>query len=203
MDRDAAWQIVTEHVQDRGLRRHMLAVEAAMRWYARKLGQDEDPWGLTGLLHDYDWEIHPSLEQHPRDGAPLLRERGCEEPVVRAILALRANCLARGHSGLRVETLQRMIDLLNAGIHPVVPEQGSVGASGDLAPLAHIALALIGEGDVFHRGRRMRAAAALKRNGLEPIRLVAKEGLALVNGTQVMGAIGTLALLAADTPTAD
>ena len=87
MDRDAAWQIVTEHVQAAGLRRHMVAVEAAMRSYAAKLGGDAELWGLAGLLHDYDWEIHPALESHPKDGVPLLRERGCPEEVVQAILA--------------------------------------------------------------------------------------------------------------------
>jgi histidine ammonia-lyase len=120
------------------------------------------------------------------------------EPVVRAILALRANCLARGHSGIREETLRRILALLDAGIHPVVPAQGSVGASGDLAPLAHVALALMGEGEVFHRGERAPAAAALERAGLRPVELQAKEGLALINGTQVMAAIGTLALLEAE-----
>lgn len=120
------------------------------------------------------------------------------ERVVRAILALRANCLCRGHSGLRVETLERIVDFLERGIHPVVPRQGSVGASGDLAPLAHVALALIGEGEVVHRGRRMPAAEALRRAKLEPVRLAAKEGLALINGTQVMLAVGLLALLEAE-----
>lgn len=120
------------------------------------------------------------------------------ERVVRTILALRANCLARGHSGIRLETLERILELLAAGIHPVIPEQGSVGASGDLAPLAHVALALIGEGEVFYRGRRVGAVAALRRAGLTPVRLEAKEGLALINGTQVMSAIGVLALLRAE-----
>ena len=87
MNRDEAFGIMTEHVQAAGLRRHMLAVEAAMRWYAARLGMDAEAWGLAGLLHDYDWEIHPTLESHPRDGVPLLRDRGCPEPVVQAILA--------------------------------------------------------------------------------------------------------------------
>ncbi len=120
------------------------------------------------------------------------------ERVVRAILALRANCLARGHSGLRLETLERILDLLRHGIHPVVPAQGSVGASGDLAPLAHVALALVGEGQVSLRGRRLPAKVALARCGLRPLRLQAKEGLALINGTQMMSAIGCLALLRAE-----
>ena len=120
------------------------------------------------------------------------------ETTVRAILALRANCLIRGHSGLRLRTVMRLTELLKHRIHPVVPAKGSVGASGDLAPLAHVALTLIGEGDVFFDGKRTSAKRALKRCGLEPLTLEAKEGLALINGTQVMGAIGTLALLQAE-----
>ena len=85
MDRQAAWQLMTENVGAQGLRRHMLAVEAAMRWYAGKLGGDPDLWGLAGLLHDWDWEIHPTLEQHPAAGLPVLRERGADERVVQAI----------------------------------------------------------------------------------------------------------------------
>ena len=87
MTRDEAFQLMTEHVQAPGLRRHMVAVEAAMRDYAARLGGDPEPWGLAGLLHDYDWEIHPTLEAHTREGAPLLRERGVPEDVVHAILA--------------------------------------------------------------------------------------------------------------------
>ena len=87
MDRETGYQILTEHVQERGLYRHMLAVEAAMRFYAERLGHDPETWGLAGLLHDFDWEIHPNLEQHPKDGAPILRQRGCPEEVVQAILA--------------------------------------------------------------------------------------------------------------------
>lgn len=85
MDRQAAWQWMTENVAAQGLRRHMLAVEAAMRWYAAKLGADPDLWGLAGLLHDWDWEIHPTLDQHPAAGLPILRERGADERVLQAI----------------------------------------------------------------------------------------------------------------------
>jgi len=121
-------------------------------------------------------------------GRPLERE------AVRAMLLLRANTLALGHSGCRVVVVERLLDLLRLGIHPVVPEQGSVGASGDLAPLAHLALPLIGRGEVEWRGRLAPAAEALRRAGLEPLRLEAKEGLALLNGTQMMSAIGVLVL---------
>ena len=87
MDRDTAYRIVTEHVKNRGLINHMLAVEAAMRAYAAKYGGDPDYWGLAGLLHDYDWEIHPTLEAHPKEGIPLLAAAGAPEPVLQAILA--------------------------------------------------------------------------------------------------------------------
>ncbi len=87
MDRETGWQILTEHVQDPNLRRHMMAVEAAMRRYAAHLDADPETWGLAGLLHDFDWEIHPTMEQHAAEGAPILRGRGCPEEVVQAILA--------------------------------------------------------------------------------------------------------------------
>ncbi|MBI3762318.1 MAG: HDIG domain-containing protein [Chloroflexi bacterium] len=87
MNREAGWQLVTEYVKDAGLRRHMLSVEAAMRFYARKMGEDEERWGLIGLIHDFDWEIHPDLTQHPMDGAPILRARGADEEIIRVIFS--------------------------------------------------------------------------------------------------------------------
>ncbi len=87
MTREQAWGLVEAHVEAPGLRRHMVAVEAAMRAYATRLGEDPETWGLAGLLHDWDWEIHPTLESHPRDGVARLREEGCPESVVQAILA--------------------------------------------------------------------------------------------------------------------
>jgi histidine ammonia-lyase len=115
------------------------------------------------------------------------------EPTVRAMMLIRANTLAKGYSGIRLETLHALLELLNRGVHPIVPEQGSVGASGDLAPLAHMALVLIGEGEATYRGQRMAGAAALQQSGLKPVTLAAKEGVALINGTAVMAAIGCLA----------
>src|SRR6188472_137574 len=125
-------------------------------------------------------------------GAPFPRD------VVRAMLLLRANTLALGHSGCRPLLVDRLIDFLGHGIHPVVPEQGSVGASGDLAPLAHLALPLIGRGQVESGGSMVQAMIALREGGLEPLTLEAKEGLALLNGTQMMSAIGALLLADAD-----
>src|SRR5687768_11294244 len=117
-------------------------------------------------------------------------------PVVRATMALRANVLAKGFSGIRLETLDLLIALLNRHVHPVVPSRGSVGASGDLAPLAHLALVLIGEGDVWSDtgGSIETGAAALRRAGLAPAALAAKEGLALINGTQASTALLGLTL---------
>jgi histidine ammonia-lyase len=125
-------------------------------------------------------------------GAPLPRA------VVRAMLLLRANTLALGHSGCRPLLVDRLLDLLRLGVHPVIPEQGSVGASGDLAPLAHLALPLIGRGQVELGGAVMPAMIGLREAGLEPLELGPKEGLALLNGTQLMGAIGALVLADAD-----
>ncbi|HUF03101.1 MAG TPA: histidine ammonia-lyase [Aridibacter sp.] len=115
-----------------------------------------------------------------------------DEAQTRAVMLIRANTLARGYSGIRIETLQLLIDLLNKGILPVIPSQGSLGASGDLAPLAHMSLPLIGEGEVTVDGVRMPSAEALSKSGLEPVQLAAKEGLALTNGTTVMTALGLL-----------
>ena len=121
-------------------------------------------------------------------GAPL----GVSE--TRALMLLRANALARGFSGVRLETLELLVALLNRRLHPRVPSQGSVGASGDLAPLAHLALVLIGEGECLHEGRRLSGREALAAVGLSPVTLEPKEGLALINGTQLMTAVSGLAL---------
>jgi len=116
------------------------------------------------------------------------------EPESRAMLLLRANVLAKGFSGCRPALVELLVAMLNAGVQPVIPEKGSVGASGDLAPLAHLALVAIGEGEAFYKGARMAGAEALRLAGLKPIALSAKEGLALLNGTQAMNAVGGLAV---------
>jgi histidine ammonia-lyase len=126
-------------------------------------------------------------------GAPLPRE------AVRGMMLLRAAVLATGRSGARPVCCERLCELLNAGVHPVIPARGSVGASGDLAPLAHLALGMIGEGDAEHAGEVLPAAEALRRAGIAPLVLEAKEGLTLLNGTQHMTAVGGLAVLDADT----
>src|SRR5256884_1788258 len=133
----------------------------------------------------------------------LVRSHACgignplSEPEVRAMMLLRANVLALGLSGVRCEVIELLCEMLNRRIYPVVPEKGSVGASGDLAPLAHLALTLVGEGEAFFEGQRMSSAEALRRARLTSLELEAKEGLALLNGTQAMHAVGGLALLRA------
>jgi histidine ammonia-lyase len=154
----------------------------------------------VGLLADV--RVPPEeLEQLQRNvvrshacgvGQPLAREE------VRAMMLIRANVLAKGFSGIRPVVAERLCDLLNEGVTPVVPSQGSVGASGDLAPLAHIALVLIGEGEAHFQGARYAGAEALRRAGIEPIVLASKEGISLVNGTQAMLASGGLQLLVAE-----
>ncbi|MCH2470482.1 MAG: histidine ammonia-lyase [Gemmatimonadetes bacterium] len=121
-----------------------------------------------------------------------------DREAVRALMVLRANALARGHSGCRVVLVERLLELLNSGIHPRVPEFGSVGASGDLAPLAHVALALIGEGPAEKDGTESPVQGLLADAGIEPVTLGSKEGLALINGTQATTGLGILALLAAE-----
>jgi histidine ammonia-lyase len=125
-------------------------------------------------------------------GAPF------ETPVVRAMMLIRANTLAKGHSGIRLGTLRLLLDMLARGVHPIVPIQGSLGASGDLAPLAHIALTMIGLGEAEYRGERLPGEEALRRARLAPVVLEAKEGLALTNGTALMAALGSLAVIEAE-----
>jgi histidine ammonia-lyase len=133
----------------------------------------------------------------------LVRSHACgigeplSEPEVRAMMLLRANVLTLGFSGIREEVIELLCEMLNRRVHPVVPGKGSVGASGDLAPLAHLALNVIGEGEAFFEGERMATAEALRRAKLKAVELEAKEGLALLNGTQAMHAVGGLALLRA------
>ena len=129
-------------------------------------------------------------------GAPL------PEPAVRAMMVLRANALACGYSGVRPVIIDTLLRMLAEGVHPVIPEQGSLGASGDLAPLAHLALVLMGEGEAIYQGARLAGGEAMRRAGIEPVIPKAKEGIALINGTQFMSALGSLFLVDAERLTA-
>lgn len=164
----------------------------------RKLAAGATVYGVTtgfGALAN----VHLTSEQARELQHGLLRSHAVAvgEPLsaaeVRAMLVLRAHVLALGHSGVRPVLVDRLLQFLERGLLPIVPQQGSLGASGDLAPLAHLALPLIGEGEVSYDGERMSAADALARMGLEPLQLEAKDGLALINGTQAMLAVGLLA----------
>jgi histidine ammonia-lyase len=178
-------------------------VAAARRLVDEKFGIGDAIYGVTtgfGRL--------ANIQIEPKDAAQLQlnlvrsHAAGTGEPLaidfVRAAGVLRVSSLSAGHSGIRESTLDLLVALLNRGVTPVVPRQGSVGASGDLAPLAHMTLTLIGEGEAFYRGERMPSARALQLAGLEPIELGAKEGLALVNGTEVMTGIAALCQLRAE-----
>ncbi|MBE7544259.1 MAG: histidine ammonia-lyase [Bryobacteraceae bacterium] len=165
--------------------------------------QDRPVYGVnTGFGQLADVRIDPDRLESLQHN--ILRSHACgvgdplPEPVVRAIMLIRTNVLARGFSGIRAQVAKRLLALLNKGVTPVAPSRGSVGASGDLAPLAHIALVLIGEGAAFYLGRRLPGAEALAEAGIEPLSLQAKEGISLVNGTQAMLATGGLALLDAE-----
>ena len=153
----------------------------------------------VGLLADVRVPAE-ELEQLQRN---VIRSHACgvgpplADEEVRAMMLIRANVLAKGFSGIRPVVAERLCDLLNRGVTPVVPSQGSVGASGDLAPLAHIGLVLIGEGEADLAGERMQGAKALRSAGVEPVALASKEGISLVNGTQAMLALGVLQLGAA------
>jgi histidine ammonia-lyase len=155
----------------------------------------------TGFGKLSDLRIEPSQVQDLQ--CNLVRSHACglgdplPQDAVRGMLLLRANVLAKGFSGVRPELVEALISLLNHRIHPVIPSRGSVGASGDLAPLAHLALALIGEGMADFQGQRVPAALALLRAGLSALTLEAKEGLALLNGTQAITAVGAVALVRA------
>ncbi len=178
-------------------------VQRAADGVQRLLARGEIAYGITtGFGAFKDRLIAPEqVEQLQRNilyshsvgvGAPF------DIPTTRAIMLIRANTLACGYSGIRVETLQLLLDLLNAGVHPVIPSKGSLGASGDLAPLAHMSLTLIGEGEAEYRGAVLPSAEALRCAGLRAVTLAAKEGLALTNGTAVMCALGTLATVRAE-----
>jgi histidine ammonia-lyase len=152
----------------------------------------------TGFGKLADFTIAPSELRELQ--LNLVRSHACgvgpplSEMETRAMLLLRANVLALGYSGARPLIIETLIAMLERGVHPLIPEKGSVGASGDLAPLAHLALTVIGEGEAFYKGERMASSEALNRAGIEPVELEAKEGLALLNGTQGMAAVGGLAL---------
>ncbi len=183
----------------------MLAAEARARCQASRkvveqiVAENRAVYGVnTGFGKLSDVRIDPDKLNELQ--LNLVRSHSCglgnplSEIEARAMLLLRANVLACGLSGARSIVADTLVAMLEQGVTPVIPEKGSVGASGDLAPLAHLALAAIGEGEAFYEGERLAGGEALKRAGIQPLQLQVKEGLALLNGTQAMGAVGALAL---------
>jgi histidine ammonia-lyase len=175
------------------------AMAASRKTVERAVRNGERIYGITtGFGRFADVAIPPDRLTELQRNLVRSHAGGVGQPLpddaVRAMMALRANALARGRSGIRVSTVETLLEMLAADVLPVVPEKGSVGASGDLAPLAHLALALTGEGDVRRSGRVVRAERALRDARISPVTLQAKEGLALINGVQMSVAVGGLAL---------
>ena len=171
------------------------AVKKARAYVEKKVAEKAVVYGLTTGFGKFanvaiDTEQTAQLQRNLIISHTCAMGKPYEQKYVRAAMLLRANSLSRGNSGIRLETLQTLIDMLNAGIHPIVPEKGSVGASGDLAPLSCIALGLIGLGKVEYKGEVIDAKDAFKAAGLTPVELASKEGLALNNGTQMLTAVG-------------
>lgn len=175
------------------------AVEASRAVVDRLVAKGEVAYGITTGFGEFAHvTIEPGQVRQLQRNLLMSHAVGVGDPlprdVVRAMMAIRANTLLRGHSGVRRVLVERLLALLNADLVPVVPSRGSVGSSGDLCPLAHMALPVIGLGHVDVAGKKTPAAKALKDAGLDPLVLEAKEGLALINGTQMMSAIGALAV---------
>ncbi len=198
------WAVAVEGAPAAGLgddaRRRMSAAREVVERAAH--GASEHTYGVnTGFGRFVSRSIPEELTEELQ--LRLRRSPACgvgdayPDAVVRAAMLLRANTLAKGNSGARAETVELLLECLNRGVLPHVPARGSVGASGDLAPLAHLALPLVGEGQAWFEGELLGGGAALARAGLQPVRLVAKEGLSLINGTQFMSAQGALALVRA------
>lgn len=177
----------------------LVAMQASLQTVEAILQKNRPVYGInTGFGSLCDTSITPEEASLLQNNLILSHAVGCGQPLpreaVRAMLLLRANALCQGYSGVRPSLVQALVDMLNAGVHPVVPEKGSLGASGDLAPLSHMALVLLGFGEAEYQGSVLPGAEAMNKAGIPVFSLQAKEGLALINGTQAMGAVGALAL---------
>ncbi len=181
----------------------MANVERARQVVERILSRGEIVYGITTGFGDFKDRIIPPGQvrqlqrniviSHAVGVGPLL-----DHATVRSLMVIRLQTLVKGHSGVRREVVDTLVAMVNKGVYPVIPAQGSLGASGDLAPLAHMALVLLGEGEAFFEGERLPGAEAMRRAGIEIIRLEAKEGLALTNGTTLIAAIGALTVVQAE-----
>ncbi|MBO6062020.1 MAG: histidine ammonia-lyase, partial [Clostridia bacterium] len=173
------------------------AVNKARAYVEKKLSEGAVIYGLTTGFGKFSDTFIPSDETAQLQRNLIISHScGMGEPlsteVVRAAMLLRCNALSRGHSGIRLSTIETLLNMLNSRVHPIIPEKGSLGASGDLAPLSHMVLVMLGEGEAEYEGVRMTGREAMEKAGIPTIELAAKEGLALINGTQIMTAIGSL-----------
>ncbi|MEQ1878599.1 MAG: aromatic amino acid ammonia-lyase, partial [Bdellovibrionia bacterium] len=197
IDMDSAWKVSLGEAKvelDSGARQKM---QASRDYIEKALKAGQVIYGVnTGFGALSSVKISDGDIQQLQKNLIRSHSAGVGQPFTveetRAIMFLRANALARGHSGIRPVVVERILEFLNNNLIPVVPQQGSVGASGDLAPLAHLALALIGEGELWEGGKPVAAGALLKKKNVQPLTLEAKEGLSLINGCQVMTAVGLL-----------
>ena len=173
------------------------AVNKARAYVDEKLEKGEIIYGLTTGFGKFSDRFIPREDTAALQKNLIISHScGMGDPypteVVRGAMLLRINALARGNSGVRLETLETLVNMLNKGVHPVVPQKGSLGASGDLAPLSHIVLVMLGEGEAEYKGEVMSGKAAMEKAGIKTIELSAKEGLALINGTQIMTSMAAL-----------
>ncbi len=171
----------------------------ASRAYVEKLVSEEKiVYGITTGFGKFS-NIIISHEQVEELQESLIRSHACgvgnhfPEEIVRGIMLLRLNALVKGYSGIRLETLNTLTEMINKRVHPAIPEKGSLGSSGDLAPLSHMVLVMMGEGEAYYNGYLMTGEEAMSKAGIKPVRLTSKEGLALINGTQVLTAVGAIA----------
>ncbi len=174
-------------------------VEKARRVVDEFVDKERVVYGITTGFGKFS-DVSISKEETKALQKNLIISHACgvgeplDQEVVRGIMLLRANALAKGYSGIRLSTLNTLIEMLNKGVHPLIPEKGSLGASGDLAPLSHMVLVMLGEGKAYYKGELLTGKEAMDRAGIPTIELTSKEGLALINGTQVMTSIGALAV---------
>ena len=175
------------------------AVNKARAYVEKKLDEQAVVYGLTTGFGKFSDKYIP-LDETAQLQRNLIISHSCgmgnplPTECVRAAMLLRCNALCRGNSGIRLSTIETLLNMLNAGVHPIVPEKGSLGASGDLAPLSHIVLVMLGEGKAEYQGEIMSGKEAMAKAGIPTVELAAKEGLALINGTQIMTSIGCLAV---------
>ncbi|MFD3445644.1 histidine ammonia-lyase [Microbacteriaceae bacterium 4G12] len=196
-------RLLDEHEQVKACENSMQKVAECRKAVDKIVAQDKVVYGITTGFGKFS-DVLIQKEDVQALQYNLIQSHACgigqpfPEIVSRAMLILRANTLLKGISGVRTIVVERLLELINKEIHPVIPQQGSLGASGDLAPLSHLALVLLGEGEVFYKGERVPAMTALMKEGISPITLEAKEGLALINGTQAMTAMGVVGYVEAE-----